>query len=184
MSRTLAAIAAAIAVTIFSVSATAQPMVQSRSYCWDGSTWVPCSYASTSGTLSTVVQAITNRAVAANTADSASVAFPFREAGYTKATAMFHFRVAASGASVNVAVRGHTSASVDSAATWYYTMGGGERRGKTLTWLSGPDRLTLFSFAVAETLTNIPITAPYLSHYVKNASGQPLTYDLWFYLEK
>jgi len=130
-------------------------------------------------TAQTPILHFTNRTLAAAATDSSLV--PFSTSGYRVVYGFIRFRQAslAAGSCVEMAMRGHFSAFLDSTQGWWFPIGnGGDHNGKMIYAASQSKRFQ--SFVVQDSISGMPWVAPYMSCYVKNLTGAQMVYDLWF----
>lgn len=127
-----------------------------------------------------VIQHFSNRTLASGGTDSSGT--PFSTAGYSKVYYQFRVRAATVGGAVELSVRGHNSALLDSTQGWWFrglgTGGNGGRGGKILPIVTLRDRFQ--QECIADSLKGIPFAAPYMSIWLQNLTGAQLIYDLWF----
>lgn len=86
----------------------------------------------------------------------------------------------AAAAALEIAAKGHLAAQLDSTALgWYYPMGGGGRRGKTIYLTDLRSRW--FFVPLVDSLNGTPFQFPYFSHYITNLTGAQVICDTWVY---
>lgn len=128
---------------------------------------------------STMIPHYTNRTLAAGGTDSSLV--PINMAGYRKVIARYRNREStiASTASVELAVRGHSVAVLDSTQGWWFPLGlGAGRKGKTLPLTGFTERFQ--TFVLADSISGQEFQSNYMSFWVVNRTGAQIKYDLWF----